>query len=108
MARVITSHVGIQALNAVDKSMLHEKIQRSVNGRRRSQFVFGLDLIQKVIGAHRFVATPNEFQDALAERGQSASLFQANLLRHRSRSSHTSPMIMLILPGVKNVLFQNH
>ena len=60
----------VERLDAVDKTVHEEKLERPIDRRRRRASPFAVQFLENVIGAPRLMAAPNQLQHTTPERGQ--------------------------------------
>ena len=66
-ARLVAADEGVEALDAMDQTVLQEKFQGPVDGGRRGAPAFALEHVEDVVGPHRFVTAPHQFQYPFAQ-----------------------------------------
>ena len=71
---------GVQAVDAMDEAVAHQKIQGAVDGRRSDAVALGAEGGQNVVGADRPMADPDDFEDAAADGGQAGMGIGADAL----------------------------
>jgi zinc transport system substrate-binding protein len=93
--RLIAADEGVERGNAVDQAVFQEKIQRTVDRRRRrATTVFFAQHGEDVIGAQRLVALPDQLQHPFAQGGQAQTLARTDALRFGQGVTDAAGMVM--------------
>ena len=75
------SGIGIQAVDAVDQPMFHQKIKGAIDGGGLGAGIRQTQLIQQIIGFHRPMALPNQRQHLPSLGGQPDAAGMAQAFR---------------------------
>ncbi|MGX1412582.1 hypothetical protein AB7M43_002674 [Bradyrhizobium elkanii] len=97
---------GVAALDAVDEAVLHQEVERAVDGNRcRPRHRLG-QLVDHLIGAERAMARQQRLQHLTADRGEFLAAARTNLfgMRHRVRGAAA----VIVVGGRKCRLSQAH
>jgi len=86
----------IKRIQSMDEIGLYQEIERPVYGGRRGITAIVFECRQNLVGAYRFMAVPNELQDATTLGGQAKSAFAADPLSSLYSSLDTSSVIVFV------------
>ena len=83
--RMAASCKSIEAIQAVDQPLFHQKIKRSIDRGRLGGGVVLLQLLKQIIGFDRAMALPNQRQNLTALRRQPLPPLSAKFFRRLQR-----------------------
>ncbi len=86
--------VGVEGFEAVDQAVLHQEIERAIDGRRRRAAAVALQLLEQLVGADGRVAAPDQLQHAAADVGQPGAPAAAQCRGAVERLADAVPMIV--------------
>ena len=92
--RVAAAHISVERLDAVNETALAQEIQRAIDRRRRRGAALLTQLIEKLVGPDRLVATPDHFENPAPQRGEAKPALPANLLGRLERIRDASPVVV--------------
>lgn len=87
---------GIQRVQPVHETRIHEEVQRPVNGGRCRAAALAAHRVQDIVGPDRLMARPDEFEHAAAARRQSEAAFETETLRILQRLRDAVPMVVIL------------
>lgn len=79
----------------MDQVSLNQKIECSINGRRRSFVPVQLELIENLVCANRFMTVPDQFKNTLSLGSESETLLPAESLGPKYRCRYATIMIVI-------------
>ena len=83
--RVTAPRKSVEAIQAVDQPLFHQKIKRAIDRGRLGGGVILLQLLQQIIGFDGAMALPDQRQNLTALRRQSLSSLTAKFFRRLQR-----------------------
>src|SRR5262249_43295994 len=84
----------VATLDAVNKPVLAQKLERAVDGNRCGPRAFGREPVHDLVGAKRPVADQERRQDVAADRGQALATLAAALLGDRHGVGGAAVMVV--------------
>ncbi len=92
--RLVASDEGVEALDTMDQTVFEQELQGPVDGRRCGASAFALQHVENVVGAHRLVAAPYQFQYPLTQLRQSDATPGTDFPRLQDRDLDALVMVM--------------
>ena len=102
IARVLAADKGVQRIQPMHQVRIDQEFQRPVDGWRCDPLAIVAEGGEDIVGAHRLVAVPDQFQYAPASLRQPEALVAAHLVRSIQGAPDTFSMI--VGPGFGNGL----